>query len=74
VNPTNITVRVAARFIVAQLDRSRLPRQLLDDRLDVVVRRLRRVVVEMRTRPDVPGVEFAAELGEIAAMIGDRQT
>lgn len=60
--PTDLIVRVAARFLVGKLASSKLPRQLLDDRIDEAVARLRRVVVEMRVRPDVPGHEWAKEL------------
>lgn len=42
------------------------PKQLLDERLQDVAQRLRRLVTRMRTQPDLPAHEFAAELTEIA--------
>lgn len=68
-NNNDLSVRVAARFSVAQLGQGKLPRQLLDERVDVAVARLRRLLVEMRTRPDVPGHEWAGELGEIVSLL-----
>jgi hypothetical protein len=66
---TDIAARVAARFLVAQLDPAGLPRQLLDERIGEAVARLKRVLVEMRTRPDVPGHHWARELGEIVSLL-----
>jgi hypothetical protein len=65
---TDISVRVAARYLVG-LDGSKLPRQLLDERISEVVARLKRVLVEMRVRPDVPGVEWAGELAALLSLM-----
>jgi len=42
-----------------------LPAQLIDDRLRLVGRRLKRVVEQIRTRPDVPALELASMLDDI---------
>jgi hypothetical protein len=45
------------------------PRQLLDDRLQLVAARLRRLLQETRVRPDVPAHTFAADLAEVLTIV-----
>jgi len=44
------------------------PRQLLQRRLDEIAARLRRLLVEVRVRPDIPAHELAGELQRVVEL------
>lgn len=56
--------RVVARFAAEEIGAS-APKQLLDDRLQEVAQRLRRLITRVRTQPDIPAQAIAQELTEV---------
>ncbi len=48
--------------------RAAVPRQLLEDRLQQIATRLRRLLTRIRTQPQMPAQEMAAELGAIVGI------
>jgi len=61
---TDIAHRVAARHLAAKLRR-----QLADERIDRGVVQLRRLMMDVRVRPQMPAHELAPNLNKIVEML-----
>lgn len=62
--PTDIAHQVLARHRAAKL-----PRQLLDDRIERVIAQLRRLMMRVRVQPEIPAHAVAPELTEIVELL-----